>query len=61
MTKGFLCMSKGFVYHSGAPYKLSGTRNTQKGTPGITATTGTSAATSERLLKPWSGIGLIKR
>ena len=20
MTKGFRCMSKGFVYHSGAPY-----------------------------------------
>jgi hypothetical protein len=61
MTKGFRTMSKGFVHHSGAPYKLSGTRNTHKGTSGITAIIGTSAATSERLLMPWSGIGLSKR
>ena len=60
MTKGFRGMSKGFVHHSGAPYKLSGTRNTRKGTSGITATIGTSAATSKRLLKLWPGIGLSK-
>jgi hypothetical protein len=51
------CLVYGLNTPRGAPYKLSGTRNTHQGISGITATIGTSVVISRRLVKPQSAIG----